>query len=59
MTNQKVAKKGFVPLSTRPEIVVLNKIDSADEETLRATVGTIQKEKTSKSYACQPLPAKT
>lgn len=32
----KKGEEGFVPLSTRPEIVVLNKIDSADEVSVRS-----------------------
>lgn len=35
----KAGEEGFAPLSTRPEIVALNKIDSVDEETLRSYIG--------------------
>ena len=35
----KAAEEGFSPLSTRPEIVVLNKIDAATEEEMRAIQG--------------------
>lgn len=35
----KAGEEGFVPLAPRAEIVALNKIDSVDEETVRANVG--------------------
>lgn len=39
----KEGQEGFLALSTRPEIIVLNKIDTADETTLRATVDQFRK----------------
>lgn len=40
---QKEDEDGFEPLSKREELVVLNKIDSAEEETLRAATGQFKK----------------
>lgn len=40
---EKAGEEGFEPLSPRPELVVLNKIDSADEGTVRAAMGHFKK----------------
>jgi GTP-binding protein len=42
--NQKFEEEGFEPLSKREEIVVLNKIDSANEEDVRAAMGHFKKQ---------------
>jgi GTP-binding protein len=39
----KSGEEGFFPLATRPEIVVLNKIDSVDETALRASIDKFRK----------------
>lgn len=40
---EKANDEGFFPLSTRPEIVVLNKIDSCDETALRSAIAEFRK----------------
>ncbi len=41
----KAGEEGFEPLATRPEIVVLNKIDAVDEDSVRAAIAAFKRKK--------------